>query len=166
MRFPGKMRRDALGCSGMRRDARRVPRGCPASDRPRLKPLALLALPRFLFFMIFTIYSCHWPRLTRFARSSVLSAVHRRWEKLSCGWDKLSCGWDIRCQGPGSPRSPPRSPGPAASSRSALAAASAGWGGTIPTPTALDYQQQLRIFAKSLKKYQKILQRCYLLPCN
>lgn len=120
-RLPGK-RRDAPGCA-------ESSAGLPRQRSPPARAPRLISAATIFIIYDFYHYSCHWPRLTRFARTSILSAAHRRWEKLSCGWEKLSCGWDIRCQGPGSPCSPPRSPGPAASSRSALAAAaSAGWG--------------------------------------
>lgn len=33
-------------------------------------------------------------------------------------------------------------------------------------PLIISFQQQLRILAQNLKKYPKIRQRCYLLPCN
>lgn len=55
--LPGEAALRSARSAGMRRDARRAPRGCPDSDRPRLKPLALLFLSRFLIIYNFFFFN-------------------------------------------------------------------------------------------------------------
>lgn len=153
-RFPGKLRSAPLRPqrrAGMRRDTpgcAECTAGLPRQRSPPAHAPRIIIIVMIFIIYDFYKYSCRWPRLTRSAHTSILSAIHRDGKTFSAGGI-----FDAKVPIP--PLSLPSFPAaavaasrvprprPAASSRSALAAAaaaSAGWGEQLPTPTAPDYQ--------------------------
>lgn len=145
----------APGCAGMRGEHRGAALTAIAPGSNPLHYYVVMILIMYDFYH----YSRHWPRLTRLARASILSAAHRDGQSFFRGWD-------VPCQGPDSLRSPPLSPQPPPARSSLLLPRGAGNNFQPLQPPMIGFQQQLRIFPKNPKKYQKIRQRCYLLPCN